>query len=164
MTATRYDTKKTKHADVTATVTTPMLTNAVSGQAVQAPMEYKLQAGCATFTKAALTAEKADLHVGLLATARAASAFTVAQHAPHALHLWRRQTLVQLGLPGMPMRLLLFIPKASQLVQLGDCAGVVVPRGVVMTPGTVGGLLTHVQSNHVMIDSHIQSVRLLVHG
>ena len=41
----------------------------------------------------------ADLHVGLLAAARASGAFPIAQHPPHALHLRRGQVLVQLGLP-----------------------------------------------------------------
>lgn len=40
-----------------------------------------------------------DLHVRLLAAAGAPRAFPVAQHAPHALHLRRRQVLVQGSFP-----------------------------------------------------------------
>lgn len=44
---------------------------------------------------------RGDLHVRLLAAAGAPRAFPVAQHAPHSLHLRRRQILVQVGLPGV---------------------------------------------------------------
>ena len=42
-----------------------------------------------------------DLHVRLLAAAGAPRAFPVAQHAPHALHLRRRQVLVQGSFPAV---------------------------------------------------------------
>ena len=85
-----------------------------------------------------------NLHVRLLAAARPPGALPVAQHAPHALHLRRRQALVQLGVPGMFMLMIITkaVPQSRELVQLWNCTGVIVPRGVVMTSCAGGRLLT----------------------
>lgn len=90
-----------------------------------------------------LEAGFANLHVCLLAAAGAPRAFPVAQHAPHSLHFWWRQALVQLGFPGMLVLSIIAqaVPKPCQLVQLRDCSGVIITRGVVLTPSTAGRLL-----------------------
>ena len=86
------------------------------------------------------------LHVRLLPAAGTPCTFPVTEHAAHALHLRRRQALVQLGFPSMLMLMLLLIPKAvpsaGQLVQLWDCASIIIPRRVLMRLGAARWLLS----------------------
>lgn len=85
------------------------------------------------------------LHVCLLTAAGTPCTFPVTEHAAHALHLRWRQILVQLGLPRTLMLLLLIpkaVPSAAQLVQLWDCASVIISRRVLLRVCAATGLLS----------------------
>ena len=58
------------------------------------------------------SAHLSHLHVCLLAATGPSGAFPVTQHTPHALHLRRGQTFVELGLPCMLMLMITVIPLA----------------------------------------------------